>query len=42
MMQNPLDLTQGDLQGLMEAGQTIANIPGVGGDRPPWAAWGSC
>jgi len=31
MMQNPLDLTQGDLQGLMEAGQTLANIPGVGG-----------
>ena len=30
-MQNPLDLTQGDLQGLMEAGQTLANIPGVGG-----------
>jgi hypothetical protein len=31
MMQDPLDLTQGDLQGLMEAGQTLANIPGVGG-----------
>jgi len=31
MMQNPLDLTQGDLRGLMEAGQTLANIPGVGG-----------
>ena len=30
-MQNPLDLTQGDLRGLMEAGQTLANIPGVGG-----------
>jgi len=26
MMQNPLDLTQGDLQGLMEAGQTLANV----------------
>ena len=31
MMQNPLDLTQTDLRGLMEAGQTLANIPGVGG-----------
>ena len=30
-MQNPLDLTQTDLRGLMEAGQTLANIPGVGG-----------
>jgi len=35
MMQNPLDLTQGDLQGLMEAGQTLANIPGVGGGSSP-------
>jgi len=35
MMQNPLDLTQGDLQGLMEAGQTLANIPGVGGASSP-------
>jgi len=34
-MQNPLDLTQGDLQGLMEAGQTLANIPGVGGGSSP-------
>jgi len=31
MMQTPLDLTQTDLRGLMEAGQTLANIPGVGG-----------
>jgi len=31
MMQNPLDLTQTDLRGLMEAGQTLANIPGVSG-----------
>jgi len=31
MMQSPLDLTQTDLRGLMEAGQTVANIPGVGG-----------
>jgi hypothetical protein len=31
MMQNPLDLTQTDLRGLMEPGQTLANIPGVGG-----------
>ena len=35
MMQNPLDLTQGDLRGLMEAGQTLANIPGVGGGSSP-------
>jgi hypothetical protein len=35
MMQNPLDLSQGDLQGLMEAGQTLANIPGVGGGSSP-------
>jgi len=35
MMQNPLDLTQGDLQGLMEAGQTLANVPGVGGGSSP-------
>jgi hypothetical protein len=35
MMQNPLDLTQGDLSGLMEAGQTLANIPGVGGGSSP-------
>ena len=35
MMQNPLDLTQADLQGLMEAGQTLANIPGVGGGSSP-------
>ena len=34
-MQNPLDLTQGDLRGLMEAGQTLANIPGVGGGSSP-------
>jgi len=35
MMQTPLNLTQGDLQGLMEAGQTLANIPGVGGGSSP-------
>ena len=36
-MQNPLDLTQTDLRGLMEGVQTVANIPGVGGLRiyPP-------
>ena len=34
-MQNPLDFTQGDLAGLMEAGQTIANMPGVGGGSSP-------
>ena len=35
MMQNPLDITQGDLSGLMEAGQTLASIPGVGGGSSP-------
>ena len=35
MMQNPLDLTQTDLRGLMEAGQTLTNIPGVGGGSSP-------
>jgi len=35
MMQNPLDLTQTDLRGLMEVGQTLANIPGVGGGSSP-------
>jgi hypothetical protein len=35
MMQNPLDLTQGDLRGLMEGVQTLANIPGVGGGSSP-------
>ena len=35
MMQNPLDLTQTDLRGLMETGQTLANIPGVGGGSSP-------
>jgi len=35
MMQNPLDLTQTDLRGLMDAGQTLANIPGVGGGSSP-------
>tara|TARA_R110002110_G_C13170882_1_gene692693 strand:+ start:203 stop:745 length:543 start_codon:yes stop_codon:yes gene_type:complete len=34
-MRNPLDFTQGDLAGLMEAGQTIANMPGVGGGSSP-------
>jgi hypothetical protein len=35
MMQNPLDLSQGDLRGLMEGVQTVANIPGVGGGSSP-------
>jgi hypothetical protein len=34
-MQNPLDFTQGDLAGLMEAGQTIANMPGIGSGSSP-------
>ena len=34
-MQNPLDFTKVDLAGLMEAGQTIANMPGVGSGSSP-------
>ena len=40
-MQNPLDFTQGDLAGLMEAGQTIANLPGVGGGSSPLGGIGN-
>jgi hypothetical protein len=39
-MQNPLDFTQADLAGLMEAGQTIANLPGVGGGSSPLGGLG--
>jgi hypothetical protein len=39
-MQNPLDFTQGDLAGLMDAGQTIANIPGTGGGSSPLGGLG--
>ena len=39
-MQNPLDFTQGDLAGLMEAGQTIANMPGIGGGSSPLGGLG--
>ena len=39
-MQNPLDFAQGDLAGLMEAGQTIANMPGVGGGSSPLSSLG--
>jgi len=34
-MENPMDFTQGDLAGLMEAGQTLANISGSGGGSSP-------
>ena len=34
-MQDPLDLTQTGLRGLMEAGQALTNIPGVGGGSSP-------
>lgn len=34
-MQNPLDLTRGDLAGLMEAGQTIADAANVTGNANP-------
>ena len=39
-MQNPLDFTQGDLAGLMEAGETLTNIPGVGGGSSPLGGLG--
>ena len=35
MMQNPLDLTQGDLSGLMEVGQTVADVSAMGGSNNP-------
>lgn len=35
MMQNPLDLTQGDLAGLMEAGRTVADVGAIGGSNNP-------
>jgi len=34
-MENPMDFTQGDLAGLMEAGQTLAKMPGIGGQSSP-------
>jgi hypothetical protein len=40
MMQHPLDLTQSDLAGLMEAGQTLANVPGVGAGSSPMGGFG--
>ena len=39
-MQNPLDLTQASLGSLMEAGQTIANLPGAGGGSSPLGGLG--
>ena len=41
-MQNPvpLDLTQANLSGLMEAGQAIANIPGAAGGSSPLGGLG--
>ena len=35
MMQNPLDLTQGDLAGLMDAGRTVADVGAIGGSNNP-------
>jgi len=34
-MENPMDFTQGDLAGLMDAGQALVNMPGVGGGSSP-------
>ena len=38
--QIPLDLTQANLSGLMEAGQAIANIPGAAGGSSPLGGLG--
>ena len=35
MMQNPLDLSQADLSGLMEVGQTVADVSSIGGSNSP-------
>ena len=35
VMNNPMDLTQGDIKTLMEAGQTIAQVPGMAGGNSP-------
>ena len=35
MMQNPLDLSQADLSGLMEVGQTVADVGAIGGSNNP-------
>lgn len=35
MMQNPLDLGQADLSGLMEAGQAVADVASLGGSNNP-------
>ena len=34
-MQNPLDLSQADLSGLMEVGQTVADVGAIGGSNNP-------
>ncbi len=39
-MQNPLDLTRGDLAGLMEAGRTMADMGAVGGSNNPLSGVG--
>jgi hypothetical protein len=35
MMQEPLNLTQGDLPGLMEVGRAVSSIPGASGPDSP-------
>ena len=35
MMQNPLDLSQADLSGLMDAGRTVADVSSIGGSNNP-------
>ena len=39
-MENPMDFTQSDLAGLMEAGQTLVNMPGVSGGSSPMGGIG--
>ena len=35
MMQNPLDLSQADLSGLMDAGRPVADVSSIGGSNNP-------
>jgi hypothetical protein len=40
MMQNPLDLSQADLSGLMEVGHTVADASAIGGGNNPLSGVG--
>ena len=39
-MENPMDFTQGDLAGLMDAGQALVNMPGVSSGSSPMGGIG--